>query len=247
MSSSPEAFIPFNPEVLKDEGFSGPEAMDDSPAFQMSDTLWTTLMADPALKAELDRLIETRVGGEIRSRIAAGEAELRSKITQEARQEGLLVGRQEAAAEVAELRDEVTRVCQTVLQKGEARLNDHEELWIRSLAKLLKRFMVPNDAQIVSRIQHWLRESLEGLSERSEVRVYLATAQFHRLANHLGPMGRSWSWHEDPLLADGDIRCETEMGGTVFSPGDQWNRLEKIVEELLGETPIEIGELPKAG
>ncbi len=238
MNSSPDIFQPFNPEAVKDTGFEGSYSEPKDSAFQVTEALWTTIQGDAVLKRNLDRLIDERVGTEIRARVQAGERELREATIKEARETGLAEARAEARAESGQLRSEMEIVCQKVIEAGLGQLNAHEVIWVRSLSLLLKRFLVPNDSQIVPRLQKWMRESLEGLSDHAEVRVFLPPAQYERLADTLGASGKGWIWKCDPALNEGDVRCETEMGGVIFSPGEQAARLERIVEEIVGEARV---------
>jgi flagellar biosynthesis/type III secretory pathway protein FliH len=238
MSSSPnpemDVFVPFNPEPFRESGFESPSG-GGVPAFQVADALWATLTTDPLLKVELDRLVEERIGSEIRARVAAGEKELREKITLEAREAGLLEAKAQAAASADALRTELDAICRQVLDASKSRTERHETVWIQALSLLLKRFLVPNDAQVVERIQRWLRESLEDVAKGAAVDVFLSPEQYQRLSAGLGKSGPHWKWHSDPSLNEGEIRCETDQGGVVFSPGEQWERLDRIVRETLGE------------
>lgn len=238
MSSSPNIFQPFNPEGVRESGFEGAYSEPKDSAFQVTEALWTTIQSDAVLKANLDRLIDERVGTEIRARVQAGERELREATIREARETGLAEARAEARRESTHLRAEMDSVCQKVIEAGRAQLNLHEPIWVRALSLLLKRFLVPNDAEVVVRLQKWMRESLEGLTNQAEVRVFLPPAQYERLADTLGASGKGWIWKSDPSLAEGDVRCETEMGGVIFSPGEQAARLERIVEEIVGEARV---------
>ncbi len=244
MSSSPDIFKPFNPDLRRETG--GLETLlaeSAVPAFKVADALWTTLTTDPLLKGELDRLIDARVGSEIRARVQAGEAALRQQTVEEAREIGLAEARAQTQLEAQALRVEVESVCRSVVELSQRQLNDHEALWIRSLSLLMKRFLVPNDAGIVTRIQRWLKESIEELVDRGEVRVFLSPVQFGRLSASLDSTGEGWAWQADAALADGELRCETNRGGVIFSPGEQWDRLEKVVQEIVGEAGREASKL----
>lgn len=230
-----DEFLPFRAEVVPATGFAAEESGAEVPAFQVADALWTTLTTDPGLKAELDRLIESRVGNEIRARVQSGEKELRESIARQAREDGLALGRQEAHAEAQALRGNVDEVCRRVLEAGHQQLNRYESLWMESLSRLLKRFLVRNDTQVADRIRTWLRDSLEGIKATDQVSVYLSPAEFERLSGHFGSGGDGWRWAPDATLADGDVRCETEMGGALFSSGDQLARLERLIDESRGK------------
>lgn len=236
MSSSPEKSPVFLPFLSGAEPRREPEVIVTAPAepFRMGEELWTTLLTDASLRAELDRLVDERIGAEIERRVGVGEQEWRQRAHEEARAEGLAEARSQAAREAQMLRGEVAAVCAEIRSAGSARLNQHEPVWMRALGTLLRRFLVARPEESADRIRSWLRESLEGLESSAEIRVYVSPASFERLTGNLGE-GSGWRWIADANLKEGEIRCETETGGVLFSPGEQADRLERLLTELITE------------
>lgn len=224
--SSPDEFQAFTPKSQAAFSTHQPEK---AQGFAFSGSLWNSLISDPELRVQLEGLVEQRV----KARLDRGFEEFRGQVKEIARIEGLAQGKAEAAAIVAEYGKRLEAVADELLREKEQILHGHEKQWCQALSHLLRRFLVPNAAEKLAAIELWLRESMQGFADKGKIYVFLPTADLEKMQPYLPAGGhQKWEFRKDASMAEGDVRCECEGAGFIFSPNEQWKRLQETLDRM---------------
>lgn len=224
--SSPEYFEG-SPVELRE--FTATQTLAKS-AFSYAPETWEQMLADPVLKAQIDNLVESRVARVFESQLS----DYRNEVREQARAEGLAFGRIEAKQELEVLKASLETICSGIVEEKAKLLQDHERQWVLALRHLLRRFLISGMEDKVEAVQTWLQDNIMGFAERGNIVVFLSPADWEAMRAHLMPQGEeSWQIKADVSLSDGEMRFESEGAGFFFSPEEQWDRLDALIERFL--------------
>ena len=224
--SSPDEFQAFTPKSQATFSTHQPSM---PVGFAFSGSLWNSLISDPELRSQLEALVEQRV----KERLDRGFEEFRGQVKEIARLEGLAQARMEVTAAVAQFGTRIEGICAEILREKERVLHDHEKQWCQALSHLLRRFLVPNAAEKLAAIESWLKESMQGFADKGKIYVYLPAEDMEKMQPFL-PSGAQtkWEFRKDASMAPGEVRCECEGAGFIFSPNEQWKRLQEMLDRM---------------
>ena len=214
--------------------------------FSLSDDFWKTVDRDPLIREELEQMISTR----LEKRLLDDTAEERKTLREQARQDGFTEGcrlgvEEGRALELQRIRKteiHLNTICDQLVREKEFLLRNHEEAWCRALDRLVRHFLIPRSELVLPAVEKWLAEQLEPFSREAKIKIHVSPEDYRRLRDlvNLGAQ-RRWTLAEDPLLAEGDIRCECDQGGVFFSQAEQMKNLSGILEDILQE---KVEEMP---
>lgn len=227
------------PRESRPEMVSLPQSVSD---FRLSEDFWKVFTSDPAMRQELDRMIEGRVHKELQEKTEREHAEAKVRMLEEVSRKGFEAGYQHGLDASRETIHQALRtledVAKTVLSRQSEILASHETLWCATLKHLLKRFRVPEGTIMASEIESWVSESLDVASSESRLKVFLSTKEYERVNGTSGEVSNThFVFEKDESLQQGEIRCESEMGGIIFSPEKGLRELESIIDRFCGERP----------
>ena len=205
------------------------------PAFTVGDSFWEVLKSDSVMASEIDRLVNEKVEARLLADITAEKAEVFEKEREKAKKEGFEQGMNEgieagkSISNVAVL--QLKKMCEKLVNDHGALLHRHEKIWSQSMLRLLKRFMVPKAEDVVHRVSEWMRETVEGISESDRVQIHIPPEAYDCVSRLEQVDGNPWTWVSDPSLELGEVKVDTAMGGIFFSQKEQWNELNKILDD----------------
>ena len=176
--------------------------------------------------------IENRVQQGIRERIERENAAVKQGIMEAAKEEGfqqgLRAGLEEERGRLKEATRQLNISCQMVLNEQKNILSAHEKQWCRALAYILKRFMVASADRPIAEIRRWLSDSVDCSFLNSKVKIFLPTRDYEVLRqSEATGNDAKFQLVADDTLAEGEIRCESDMGGVIFAPFEQVTGLEE--------------------
>ena len=203
---------------------------DAAPArFSLSRAFWDTLDSDSQVKAEFDRLVETRARA-----IIDGEASpQRDAIFASAKKQGLEQGLSEGREQAAKINNDLQSIVKQIASEKVTLVRAHEETWCSAIAHLARRFLIPLTPERLKDLKAWIEESIGDLSKQAKVRVALAPAVLDRVKTASLDVTQ-WDWVADEALAETDFRVELEGGGLLFSPKAECEKLDAKLQEVLG-------------
>jgi flagellar biosynthesis/type III secretory pathway protein FliH len=203
-----------------------PVETSEPPVFALSQSFWLLLGNDPELRREFDRQIEIKAEALMHETLEREKAKAIAIATAEGRK----LGFDEAQTQLNEITSQLETIVAETLNQRATLLREHEAEWLRTFSRLLERFLVPQRNLAVDYLTTWLRDSLGTLEESGKVWIFLATPDFKKLESSLRSLGEGrWEISEDMKLAPGEIRCECDRGGAIFSPSEQMTKLEEWI------------------
>jgi len=132
---------------------------------------------------------------------------------------------------VSQLKSSLTEICERVLREKENLLHSHEELWCRAFTHLLRRFLVPYEQVSAETLRRWLEESLIEFPKEAKVTIHVSERDCDSFSLILGPSANEpWRFVKDSMLKAGEVACECEAGGLIFSPGAEIDRLDAWID-----------------
>lgn len=205
-----------------------------APVFAVSDSFWDNLSSDPELREEFESRISVLADRRMQSSLLTEKA----KAIEEGRKEGIERGIREAKASFAAAELKLSDACQSVLDQKAKLMGDHQVLWMESFSRLLERFLVPNRKVALEYIDSWISKGVGEFEKAGKVNLYLSPVDHKLLVEETKSAHPHWEVLEDIKLAPGEVRCECDRGGMVFSPNEQLKELETWIARFAqpGET-----------
>lgn len=240
-----DEFKPFTGEVCpKNEVHSsilkplGEKDRNASPGthFSISPSVWRALQEEPEYQKQFKQSVDLAVSDYVKKEFSQIKESSKKEGFNRGQKEGFEAGFKRGFGEgqklVEQLQERLDEVCRQVLNNQRHVLQSHEKVWASAMAKLLKCFMVPRSEEIIKELSDWLHRSLEEVAPNQKVKIYLPTDEMQRLSHVLTNQGEeNWEFRSDDTLKTGELRCESEMGGVIFSPGEQLTKLENWIDE----------------
>lgn len=222
-----------HPGDKPDTAFAAGGGAPGLPSFGLPQVFWNWVKTDPQVALQLELLIETRVNEQLRVRLA----EEREGARVQGLAEGLDTGRAAAKTERDAQLATFEALCQSILAKESNLMREHESLWLGLLRHILQRFLVPNRDLALADIEKWMSEGLASFEQQGAVKLYLGEDDFRKweaLSRERKP--KHLEVHQDILLKDGEIRCESNAGGIFFSSEDERARLFETLDRYITGT-----------
>jgi len=205
------------------------EASTPESSFGLPDAFWQWMESDSELRRQFDRMIGERVAQGLEKRFLA----LKDQVEKEAHQEGFQKGMAEAAERVQATETKLTTICDEVLRQKSKLMHDHENRWAQAFSHLLRRFLVPGRELALETLRSWLTESLTSFGQTGRVRIHLSAEDYQRLRESLTSIAeKNWEFAADATLNPGEVHCECDGGGILFSEGSELQRLESWIERF---------------
>lgn len=197
--------------------------------FGYDDGLLSTLSEDPFFLVE----IEAKVEKSIREAIAP-EFEKEKKRGYE---EGLAAGKKEAAdaaaAEWEKVRVRIDALIESWMAERGAVLKKEADLWAKSLAHLLKRFLISAQPGRAEAIANWVQSELAKGMKLDQVKLHLSSEDAELSAQLQNLKGAQWSVTVDSTLKSGDVAVSISDENFIFSKADALAELEQLIQQYV--------------
>lgn len=201
-------------------------------SFGLPEVFWNWVKEDPEVNQQFEALIAAKVEERLETLRASALAEAQAK----GKAEGLEQGRLAAQAELKDQKAALQGIGQALLRDKATLLLDHEALWVAALGHVLKRFLVPERELALAEIDGWLKDSLSSFEQKGKIRLHLCDADYRRLEEMLHELPKSnWELVRDTNLIAGEVRCETNAGGILFSSEQEMKHLFDRIEGRLAK------------
>lgn len=221
---------------------------DPDSTFQVSPTYANAVLEDPDVKRQVEAAIESG----LKKRLAAilshspseghglsesSIGELEEKIHQ--LETVLTNGLQEKIESLEKQKREKEALWSAILEKWKAErdqlLHAHEQAWCSAMVYLLERFQAENTQEIKSKIQTWMKSSLQDFSDQDQITVFLNPEDFSKMDSDKPetPGERHWNFAKDSELSKGSIRVQAGNAGAIFSPEKNLDLLKTILQKCL--------------
>jgi flagellar biosynthesis/type III secretory pathway protein FliH len=247
----------FRPAVSEPASGEGKAASDFSSAvppqnnvgFRFGQQFWERVHSDDRLRAELDQMISERVNTRFEMNRKAFEEALETerkgeleKAREQGRAAGFEVGRSagrdeafaEKKAEIENALASMGNVTTTVLREKENMLRSHERMWLETLEYLFESCLIPREKEILHNISEWLTSLLDEFSKTKTVRIYVSSESLraYKVAAELEGF-HHWAIQADEQLGAGDIRCECDNGGVLFSDKAALEKVRQTIRAII--------------
>ena len=229
MKSSHNQFVPYA-EGAETEAKHIPTSNKASiQRFGFSGEFMDSLLLDPLFKGEIDRLVE-----DLASKKARTELETFKKtVEEEAKKTGFEAGKQEAQKQMVEQCQTLSEVASQIVEEKTDLLKSHEALWLKALGHLMDRFLISNKREMIPAIEQWLSSALNQIPKKEGIRILVSAQTFESLNQMTSEIEkRGWTLVLDPSLSPDEIRLESSGGGMFFSPSEEKQKLDEILNRF---------------
>ena len=222
-------------ESVKNKKLS-PDGVDFTPAasggaepsgFSVHPSLWETLERDPGLRSELDFRIAIRAK-ELAEPIAA---EMVKSLADGTKANAVREAKGEARKQIEEAIGRVNDLCEGILNEKMRLLREHEREWCEALSHVMKRFLQPHRREILAGIEEWVDESLGVYASNHSIRVFVSPEAYSGLESS-AKRGSRWEVLADSALKGSQVRCESAGAGVFFSPTEEWQKLDEMLDRV---------------
>jgi len=221
---------------------------DPDSTFQVSPTYANAVLEDPEVKKRVEEAIESGLKKRLAAILSQSSSEyhglsdssieeLEEKIHQ--LETVLTKGLQEKIDSLEKQRKEKEALWSAILGEWKAErdqlLHAHEQAWCSAMVYLLERFQAENTQEIKSKIQSWMKSSLQEFEDKDQVTVYLNPEDFSKIdsSNPEMPESKDWKFAKDAELSKGSVRVQAGNAGAIFSPEKNIDLLKTILQKSL--------------
>lgn len=219
-------------------------------SFRLSPGFWDAMTSDPLVREELRRELEARIESGINERLRLETATVFDEARDRGYRAGFDAGHEAGLKEGAVsghdrwrlIESKLDEVCKDIVENRGLLLSAHERAWSSALRHLLKRFLVPHASSIGELVSAWLEEALARFSSTARVSIRVSPPDYEQWAAHLPQKaGKTWEIQPDATLPRGEVSCECEDGGIVFSATEELNKLDAWLSQFENQTePVEL-------
>jgi flagellar biosynthesis/type III secretory pathway protein FliH len=203
-----------------------------APEFRVQNGYWEDMLRDPDFQRDYYR----RVGEEVRRRLEKEFESLKSQYLEEGKNEGIALGLGEGRQELLRLQARLDQIASEIVLAKETLMRSHEAELTACLRHLIKQFMVATGNEVLPAIEAWVGDVLEEFRVQGAITVYVAPKEFEKF-QPTKTAGTRWKLASDEKLKEGEVRCQCDSGGAVFTRPDQWAKLEKILHQHFPNLP----------
>lgn len=216
-----------------------------SESFRLAPGFWEAMTSNPLVREELRRELDARVEAAIAERLASKTEsafeEARDRGYHAGFEAGQRAGLQDASSLVQErwklIESKLSAVCGDILENRAVLLSAHERAWGAALRHLLRRFLVPQASSVGELVTAWLSEALARFSSSARILIRVSPDDYEQWAMHLPEKaGRAWEIQPDASLPVGEVSCECEDGGVVFSSNEELGKLDAWLSQFESQT-----------